>query len=34
MESNINRLHGEIQNRITSHKQLSAPRDEAPDEDD
>lgn len=34
MESNINRLHGEIQNRITSHKQLNAPRDEALDEDE
>jgi MerR family transcriptional regulator/heat shock protein HspR len=34
MESNINRLHGEIQNRITSHKQLSAPKDEVTDEDD
>lgn len=34
MESNINRLHGEIQNRITSHKQLAAPKDPAAEDDD
>jgi MerR family transcriptional regulator/heat shock protein HspR len=34
MESNINRLHGEIQNRITSHKQLAAPQDPAAEDDD
>lgn len=33
MESNINRLHGEIQDRISSHKQLGAPQDDAGDKD-